>query len=96
MTIRGAVTAVLCLGAAWLGVLLAVTRLSSAAPAYVVLFPSTDFVAQLAPDIAVTQVNRFSVTVSSSATALPDALFAAGAALVLPAGLEACVPTATQ
>ncbi|MEJ6388038.1 hypothetical protein [Gymnodinialimonas ulvae] len=77
---------------AWIGVLALVMRLGGDAPAAFVPFPPTDLVGQLPSDIAITGRSPISLTLGSETENLPAQLYAAGAWLVLPAGLEACIP----
>ncbi|MBF9044194.1 hypothetical protein HKCCE4037_12700 [Rhodobacterales bacterium HKCCE4037] len=78
--------------AGWIATLALVMRLGGEAPAAFVPFPPNDFVAALPADIAITGRSPISLTVRSDTTDLPATLYAAGAWLVLPAGLEACIP----
>ena len=76
----------------WIAVLAAVMVLSDDAPAAVVLFPDASFLEALPKGIAITGRTAFSVTLSSEAPHFARALYAAGALLVLPAGLLGCAP----
>ncbi|MBD3666297.1 hypothetical protein H9Q16_20430 [Sulfitobacter sp. TSTF-M16] len=78
--------------ACWIGVLAAVMYVSDAAPAAVVMLPSDSFMATLPQGVAITGQSAISVTLSSEKGGLAAALYAAGAALVLPAGLLGCAP----
>ncbi|NNL17781.1 MAG: hypothetical protein HKP37_03465, partial [Boseongicola sp.] len=65
--------------------------ISDAAPAAVVLFPSENLMSDLPSDTAILTMSRVALTVKNA----PDttrALYAAGAWLVLPAGLTGCLP----
>ncbi|MCB1388158.1 MAG: hypothetical protein KDK12_03255 [Rhodobacteraceae bacterium] len=75
----------------WIATLALVMRLGGDAPAAFVPFPPADLLAAL-PDVAVTGRSPVSLTLRSEAPDLPARLYAAGAWLVLPAGLEACIP----
>ena len=92
MTIRGRHlligTALLILG--WIAVLALVLRLGGPAPAALVLWPSEGFLAHLPAEVAVTDRNALGLTVRGGAD-LVAALYAAGAPLVLPAGLAGCL-----
>ena len=78
--------------AGWIAVLALVMVLSDDAPAAVVMFPDAAFLAALPRDVAITGQNAISVTLSSEAAGFARALYAAGAPLVLPAGLLGCAP----
>lgn len=75
----------------WLATLALILRLGGEAPAVFVPFPPEGLLAAL-PDVAVTGASPLSVTLRSDAPDLPRRVYAAGAWLVLPAGLEACIP----
>ncbi|MBT8413398.1 MAG: hypothetical protein KJO30_03620 [Boseongicola sp.] len=68
-----------------------VMRLSDAAPAAVVLFPSAELLAQLPPETSILGLSRTQLTVQNTSN-MTGALYAAGAWLVLPAGLTGCLP----
>ena len=92
MTIKRLALALLGMCAGWLAVLVAVGLFSDAAPGAVVLLPPAGLLGRLDPDIAVMAAGRFSVTVTSDRPGLARRLYAAGAPLVLPAGLPGCLP----
>lgn len=73
---------------AWIAILTAIMRLTGEA---LVLFPPPGLIAALPPGAAITSVGRFSITLKGG-NGLVSALYAAGAPLVLPAGLTACFP----
>jgi len=77
---------------AWIAVLAVVLRLGGPAPAVFVPFPPDGLLAALAGDVSVTGVSPVSLTLGSTAPDLVGRVYAAGAWLVLPAGLEACIP----
>jgi hypothetical protein len=77
--------------AGWLAVLAVVMRLSGAAPAAIVIWPPHGLIGALPPGASVTSVGPYSITVKGDA-GLVAALYAAGAPLVLPAGLTGCLP----
>jgi hypothetical protein len=77
---------------AWIGVLAGVMRITGQAPAALVMLPPDGFIARLPPGVAVTARGPVSVTVRSDDRGLVAALYAAGAPLVLPAGLTGCLP----
>lgn len=75
---------------AWIGLLAIVMRVSGAAPAALVLFPPSDLLARLPAGISVLSVGAIGVTVRGEGN-LAAALYAAGAPLVLPAGMRGCL-----
>ncbi len=92
MTIRRLALAVPILLAAWIGTLALVMRVGAEAPAAFVPFPPDRFLDALPQDITVTSRSNVSLTLRSDAPDLTARLYTAGAWLVLPAGLEACIP----
>ncbi len=78
--------------AGWVTTLAGVALLSDAAPGYVVLLPSADLLENLEADISILAAGPLSLTVTSSEEGLSSKLYAAGAKLVLPAGLPGCLP----
>lgn len=76
----------------WIAVLAGVMRLGGDAPAAFVAFPPSDLIEHLPAEITITGRSAISLTLRSEAENLPGDLYAAGAWLVLPAGLEACIP----
>ncbi|GAB1378751.1 hypothetical protein [Pararhodobacter aggregans] len=76
----------------WIATLALVMRLGGEAPAAFVPFPPQGLLSALPGDVAVTGRSPVSLTLRSEAPDLTDRLYAAGAWLVLPAGLEACIP----
>ena len=91
MLIKQLLFAVPILFAAWIGILALVMRLGGEAPAALVLFPPAGLVASLPLGTAITASGPLSLTVKGG-PGLVAALYAAGAPLVLPAGLTACLP----
>ena len=92
MTIRRLAIAVPLLLVGWIATLAIVMRAGGEAPAAFVPFPSTALIERLPQDVAITGRSSISLTLRSDAEDLPARLYAAGAWLVLPAGLEACIP----
>lgn len=74
----------------WLALLAGVMRVGGA-PAALVLMPPPGILAALPDDATVTARGPVSVTVAGG-PGLVAALYAAGAPLVLPAGLTGCLP----
>ena len=91
MTIRRFAVAVPLLVLAWILVMAGVMRLSDAAPAAVVPFPGQSLIEHLPNDAALLDVNRAALTLANRPGLARD-LYAAGAWLVLPAGLTGCLP----
>lgn len=91
MTTRRALLALPLLLVAWLAVLALVLRLGAPAPAALVVLPPEGFWTRLPPSVAVTDQGPLGVTVRSEEPGLVPALYAAGAWLVLPAGLAGCL-----
>ncbi|RVT82122.1 hypothetical protein DXV76_16730 [Rhodobacteraceae bacterium CCMM004] len=92
MTIRRLALALPLVLAGWLGTMAAIMLVSDAAPGAVALWPSAGFVGALPDGVAVVGGSPVSVTVRSDMPRLGPALYAAGARLVLPAGLPGCLP----
>lgn len=91
--LRRIVLALPLVAVAWIALLALVMRLSGEVPAALVILPPEGMLAALPSDVAVTSAGPFSVTVSGGA-GLVAQLYAAGALLVLPAGLTGCLPQA--
>ena len=72
-------------------VLALVLRLGAPAPAALVVLPPEGFWTRLPSSVAVTGQGSLGVTVRSEEPGLVPALYAAGAWLVLPAGLAGCL-----
>ena len=64
---------------------------SGAAPAALVISPPEGMIKALPPGISITSIGPYSVTLRGGA-GLVAAFYAAGAPLVLPAGLTGCLP----
>lgn len=92
MTIRAVLLALPLVFLGWIGTLAIVMRAGGEAPAAFVPFPPANLLTELPADIAVTGRSPVSLTLRSDAPELTARLYAAGAWLVLPAGLEACIP----
>ena len=76
----------------WIGVTASVALFTDAAPGAVAFFPSDGFVTRLPEGAALVDARALAVTVASEAPGLARDLYAAGALLVLPAGLPGCLP----
>ncbi|WP_224814323.1 hypothetical protein [Hasllibacter sp. MH4015] len=92
MTIRRLLIALPILFVGWIGTLAVVMAAGGDAPAAFVPFPSADLVDALPRDIAITGRSPISLTLRGDSATLTAQLYEAGAWLVLPAGLEACIP----
>ncbi|MEM1151096.1 MAG: hypothetical protein AAF641_13370 [Pseudomonadota bacterium] len=90
--IRRILMAIPVLFIAWIAILAVVMRVGGEAPGAFVPVPSEAFIAGLPQDVAITSRSAISVTLQSEETDLTKRLYAAGAYLVLPAGLDACIP----
>jgi len=77
---------------AWIGLSAAVLLLTDKAPAALVVLPSGDFFAQMPDDASIISQSPYSITLSSKEPSFTNRLYEAGALLVLPAGLEGCLP----
>ena len=75
----------------WVGLMAMVMRISDAAPAAVVPFPSAALLRDLPGDAALLGLSSVAVTLPNR-PGLTAELYAAGAWLVLPAGLTGCLP----
>lgn len=91
MTTRRILVALPFVFAGWIAVMAVVMRFSDAAPAAVVPWPTKSFMQELPADAAIVEVNGLAVTFANR-TGLAADLYAAGAWLVLPAGLVGCLP----
>ena len=76
----------------WIAVTASVALFTDAAPGAVAFFPSEGFVTRLPDGAALVDARPLAVTVASDAPDLARGLYAAGALLVLPAGLPGCLP----
>lgn len=75
----------------WLVILALVLYAGAPAPAILVPFPPAGFVGAMG-EASVTGASSVSLTLRSDAPGLVARAYAAGAWLVLPAGLDACIP----
>ncbi len=92
MTIRRLLIALPILFVGWIATLAVVMRAGGEAPAAFVPFPPASLIANLPADVAVTGRSPISLTLRSGGADLTAQIYDAGAWLVLPAGLEACIP----
>jgi hypothetical protein len=91
MTINRILLTVAFVFVGWIAVMALVMRFSDAAPAAVVPWPTRAFLHDLPPQAAILDVNGLAVTFANRPDLAKD-LYAAGAWLVLPAGLVGCLP----
>lgn len=92
MTIRRLALAIPIMLIGWIATLAIVMAAGGTAPAAFVPFPSAAMIEALPADIAITGSSPMSLTLRSASPDLPARLYTSGAWLVLPAGLEACIP----
>ena len=91
MTINRILLALPLVFVGWIAVMAVVMRFSDTAPAAVVPWPTSAFLKSLPPQAAIIDVNGLAVTFANRPDLARD-LYAAGAWLVLPAGLTGCLP----
>jgi hypothetical protein len=90
--LRHLILALPLLFAGWIATLALVLRLGGEAPGVFVPFPPARLIANLPEGAAITSTSRFSLSLQSDRPRLVIDVYAAGAWLVLPAGLESCIP----
>lgn len=76
----------------WIAVLAIVMRLGADAPGAFIPFPQETLLQGLPKDVAITNRSSISITVQGDGHDLTKRLYDAGAFIVLPAGLEGCIP----
>lgn len=76
----------------WIGVLTLIMALSDEAPAALVPFPSRAFLDGLPEDVVVADRLWLGIVLTGEMPDFVPGLYAAGARLVLPAGLMGCAP----
>ncbi|NKB26253.1 MAG: hypothetical protein GKR99_01290 [Rhodobacteraceae bacterium] len=76
----------------WIAVMAVVMVTTDAAPGAVVILPSQGLIGNLPDGAAILGHSPVSITLTSDAPGFGRALYAAGAWLVLPAGLTGCLP----
>ena len=92
MTIKAILIAVPLMVVGWFSVLIVVALLSDEAPAYVVVLPKATLLRDLPEESAILSSTKLTITLTSDQTGFARDLYAAGARLVLPAGLPGCLP----
>lgn len=76
---------------AWIAILAGVMRLSADTPDALVMWPTAAMLAHLPDGAAITATSPYSITLRGG-PGLVAQLYASGARLVLPAGLQGCLP----
>lgn len=95
MTIRRWVFAIVVVLCGWIGLQLLIMRYTDVAPGAVVLFPADSFLSNLPEGVAVVGIGSSWMSVKSDEPGLGKSLYAAGAWVVLPAGLPGCLSLST-
>ncbi len=90
-TIRKVAIALPVVAVAWVALMAVVMRYSDAAPAAVVPFPTLQGFTELPENAGLLSANAQAITLANR-PGLTEDLYAAGAWLVLPAGLTGCLP----
>lgn len=90
-TIRRGLYLLLAALTGWIAVMAVVMRVSNAAPAAMAFLPGEALLAALPDETRILGLNRFVLTVAND-PGTAEALYQAGAWLVLPAGLTGCLP----
>lgn len=78
--------------AGWFVLSVGVMWWTSAAPAARVMFPTTNLINALEPEMRILDHDAISITIASTLPDLSTKLYRSGATLVLPAGLTGCWP----
>jgi len=91
MTIRAFALTCIAVVICWIGILALVTRFSNTAPSVRVIFPSLSLIIKL-PPVSILDKNSWSMTLQNRDPALVKKLYQSGAWLVLPSGLQGCLP----
>ena len=92
MTIRSWIASVVVVLIGWVSLQLGVMYFTDVAPGAMALFPNEGFISRLPANAGIVEFGDFWITVASDEPALGKKLYAAGALLVLPAGLLGCFP----
>lgn len=90
MTIKSTLVPITALCVGWLSLILAVTVLTDAAPALVVMFPDQDLFDRVSDETSIVSATAVSVTLVSDEESFALSLYKNGAWLVLPSGLRGC------
>lgn len=81
--------------ALWIALMALVMRFSDAAPGAVILFPQANFLENLPENAPILGMNQTALILANRPELTRD-LYAAGAWLVLPAGLTGCLPLSSS
>ena len=92
MTIRSWIASVVVVLIGWISLQLGVMYFTDVAPGAMALFPNEGFISRLPANAGIVEFGDFWITVASDEPALGKKLYAAGALIVLPAGLLGCFP----
>jgi len=92
MTIRYWIASVALVLFAWISLQFGVMYFTDVAPGAMAFFINEGFVSRLPANAGIVDMGDFWVTVVSDEPALGKKLYAAGALIVLPAGLPGCFP----
>ena len=92
MTIRSWISSVVVVLIGWISLQLGVMYFTDVAPGAMALFPNEGFISRLPANAGIVEFGDFWITVASDEPALGKKLYAAGALIVLPAGLLGCLP----
>ena len=92
MTIRSWISSVVVVLIGWISLQLGVMYFTDVAPGAMALFPNEGFISRLPANAGIVEFGDFWITVASDEPALGEKLYAAGALIVLPAGLLGCLP----
>ena len=90
MTIRSWIASVVVVLIGWISLQLGVMYFADVAPGAMALFPNEEFIFRLPANAGIVDIGDFWITVASDDSALGKKLYAAGALIVLPAGLLGC------
>jgi hypothetical protein len=76
----------------WMAALTLPMLAGASPPAILVVLPPDDLLTRLGPDVAILAKSPVGLTLQSAEPALAQRLWAAGALVLLPAGLTGCAP----
>lgn len=92
MTTEAWIASVLVVLFGWISLQLAVMYFADVAPGAVTLFPNEGFISRLPANTGILDIGNSWIMVAPDAPELGKKLYAAGAWIVLPAGLPGCLP----
>ena len=90
MTIKSILLALPFVFTGWITTLAVIGLVSDEAPAQVVMFPTDTFLKKLPLDVAIISAGQWSIIVTSKKKNFAKSLYALGAKIVLPSGLQGC------